>query len=119
MIFHLFQQSKSHTFHSECLALWLIRKGECPCCRRQFYDQGDLNLKMFGCKGILRACFGFEQLKQHKAVSTEKRILYEYRRGADFCIDHGLIFPPGYELKATGDDKDDFIVSKKRKIVMK
>ena len=74
---------------------------------------------MYGCKGILRACLGFEQLKEHKALSIETQILHEYRRGADFCIDHGLILPPGYEVKATGDDEDDYIVSKKRKIVMK
>ena len=38
-------------------------------------------------------------------ISPEKQILHDCRLGAEFCIHHGLVFPPGSELQSTDDEE--------------
>eukprot|EP00551_Chaetoceros_affinis_P012836 CAMPEP_0203669000 /NCGR_PEP_ID=MMETSP0090-20130426/5475_1 /ASSEMBLY_ACC=CAM_ASM_001088 /TAXON_ID=426623 /ORGANISM="Chaetoceros affinis, Strain CCMP159" /LENGTH=490 /DNA_ID=CAMNT_0050533571 /DNA_START=61 /DNA_END=1530 /DNA_ORIENTATION=+ len=38
-------------------------------------------------------------------LDTDDKILYEYRKGAEVCVVHGLIFPPGYVILTKSDEE--------------
>lgn len=100
----------SHAFHTDCLNTWLERKADCPCCRGPFFTKDDLDLKVQGCRELIGVCFGCKKEKKKNGLieigfDTDKNILFDYRNGADFCVEHGLIFPPGYVILTKSDEE--------------
>jgi hypothetical protein len=69
-----------------------------------------------GCSGFLNVYFGrlffWRGMNKKKPgveieidIDTDKQILFEYREGAEYCIQHGLIFPPGYVILTASDEQ--------------
>jgi len=104
-----------HVYHTECVTPWLIRNADCPICRAPFFTRHDTDLKIEGCCS-LRSCFGKGKAGGTEIDDdTEEKILFEYRDGAKFCVEHGLIFPPGYVV-LTRSDEELYGVARQRRM---
>ncbi len=90
----------THAFHPECIKPWITKHPGCPCCRSQIVDRNDL---------VVELTCGSKGSEKKQSRMQNRQLIEERRQKGEFCVIHGLVFPPEVQVKEISDVEENEI----------
>ncbi len=87
-----------HAFHPECIKPWITKHNGCPCCRSQIIDRDDL---------VVEITCGSKGNDKRQSRMQNRHLIDERRQKGEFCVIHGLVFPPETQVKEVSNVEEN------------